>query len=250
MAAWCLWTLAMVIVLLFVGVGRPVGGAAGKAGADPADVPAVPNPVMSPGPVAVSHPSAPPPMPPIQPVDFPWLDTKDDGEPITWPCGPIGYRIVLDGAPADAARFVREAFDRISAVSGDQFREDPPLDRLPQDRPSGYPGIVIAWVPTQGMPSGGADPGVVGEAGASWAKPGYHYISGRVRILRDWPSSSRTDFSRDGAGPVLLHEVGHALGLGHLNDPGAVMFPTSDGVVTWSDHERAALRYLNQSCGT
>src|SRR5207244_3334190 len=50
-------------------------------------------------------------------VDFPWLSTRTDGRPTTWPCQPIRYRLVRDGAPDGAQQLVAEAFSRISGVS-------------------------------------------------------------------------------------------------------------------------------------
>ena len=48
---------------------------------------------------------------------------------------------------------------------------------------------------------------------------------------------------------ILIHELGHALGLGHGNDRGGVMYPVDLGVWTFSPAESRALRYLHARCG-
>jgi hypothetical protein len=198
-----------------------------------------------PAPSAISTAAAAP----SGPVQFPWLATTSGGQPVSWPCGPIGYRVVLEGAPAGAQEVVAQAFDRISAVSGYQVREDPSLDhRVPENDPA-YLDIIVAWVPGGQFPQGTGGSDVIGRGGASYSGNSPHYTYGNVRVNRDWPGSTRTDFGPQSVGPLLLHELGHTLGLAHTNDPQAIMYPTDEGVSTWSPPEVTALKYLHDSCG-
>jgi hypothetical protein len=201
--------------------------------------------------ITVSHftpaSTAAPAQAPVTPVNYPWMATRADKLPITWPCGPIHYRVALDGAPAGAAQLVTEALDRISAVSGYQFQNDPPIDHM-AGQDLNYAGIDIAWARRQDV-LGADDRNAIGSGGPAHQPGGAHYTHGVVQLRRDWPGNMRADFHAKDAGPVLLHELGHALGLAHTKDPRAIMYPTDLGVTDWSPPEWAALQYLHQLCG-
>jgi len=182
--------------------------------------------------------------PPVAHVDFPWLVTTGNGEPVTWPCGPIGYRVVSENAPAGVDDLVAESTNRISVVSGYQFRRDPPLQHV-AERMIPYNGITIAWVPRAEFRTD--SPTAIGYGGASGKDT--NFTTGYVDVLAEWPGAHQADFTANGAGRLLLHELGHALGLNHIDDQSAVMFPVNQGVSVWSPAEQKALQYLRQKCG-
>lgn len=192
---------------------------------------------VKPDPVALSPP-------PLTHIDFPWLTRLSNGEPVTWPCGPIGYRVALENAPEGANELAAEATARISVASGYQFRGDPPLRRIAEHE-APYGGITIAWLPRTQFPD--RDPRTIGYGGANWI--GTKYANGYVDVLAEWPGAHQVDFSARGVGRLLLHELGHALGLDHIDDPRAVMYHVNQGVSEWSPAEQEALQYLKQECG-
>ncbi|ABM16742.1 matrixin family metalloprotease [Mycolicibacterium vanbaalenii] len=185
---------------------------------------------------------------PIARPAHPWLDEEPGGEPVAWACAPIGYRVVLEGAPAGVEQLLAEATARISAVSGHQFRADRPLHWL-EERSTPYVGITVAWVARAEHPEASQDAIAIARTTTTPTPSGGSlYSAGKVHIFSDWPGAHRMNFTANGVGPVMLHELGHALGLGHSDDRDAMMHPTNLGVTTWSEPERAALRYLRQSC--
>lgn len=179
------------------------------------------------------------------PLDYPWLATHTDGTPVTWPCGPIGYRLVLETAPPGASTLIREAAARISAVSGLQFQENPAVPNRAGADP-GFRGITASWEPVESFEARNRDPDAIGSGGATHSAG--RYTSGDVRLLSDWAGNMITDFAPGSAGPVLLHEFGHALGLSHLDDRRAVMNATDEGVSEWTALEVAALTELRIRC--
>ena len=190
--------------------------------------------------------AAVPELPAGEVANFPWLIKTDDGRPARWPCGPIGYRLVSSGAPAGADALLTEAFSRISAVSGYQFRADASVPGPPIQNDS-YRGIEVSWVAAKDFPVDFRDEATIGVGGA-WSNDG-HLTGGYVRLRREWRGSGATDFGARSVGPIVLHELGHALGLSHIDDKAAIMYPTDQGVTDWSPREQAALRYLRRSCG-
>ena len=69
-------------------------------------------------------------------------------------------------------------------------------------------------------------------------------ISGSAIFSVDYLAKASTKDAR----ALLLHEIGHVMGLGHVDDDTQVMFPILDGDVTLGDGDIAGARALTSPC--
>ena len=195
---------------------------------------------------------APPPPAPPAPVVTPpaptgagsasayVLNRYSDGTVFRWnPCAPIDYRVNTTYAPAGALADVQATMAAITAAGGVSFRYLGQTAGLPQRAwqntwPAGEAPLVIAW----GRPLGQAGAsdfltggGVVGQGG--WTARGgsgsaLQIVNGFVILDATWTNLGQ-GFGTGGQGQVLLHEVGHAMGLGHAPEAAQMMFASVTG---------------------
>jgi hypothetical protein len=174
-----------------------------------------------------------------------FLNLQADGvTPVAWdPCRPVHYVVRPDGAPANGDRLLDEAVARVSAVTGLRFVDDGTTDEAPSsDRPSYQPGrygdrwvpVLVAWQTGQENPRfvseawGMAGPGATGLRGGPQV-----YVSGQVMLDSDHLSRLATEAGGvDLVRGVIEHELGHLVGLDHVDDPVELMFPGANPVIT------------------
>jgi hypothetical protein len=73
------------------------------------------------------------------------------------------------------------------------------------------------------------------------------YVSGTVYLDPAKFSAALQEFGPGVARALILHELGHLVGLAHVADPAAVMFPTLTGAVAgYSPGDRAGLAALGR----
>ncbi|MEV4281047.1 matrixin family metalloprotease [Actinoplanes xinjiangensis] len=186
------------------------------------------------------------------------------------PCGgAIDYRVNLDRAPKGSLAEVKTTFSRITAATGLTFRYAGTTDVIPQAKP-GYRGtypagteIVIAWA-TPGrhstwLPAGSR---VLGMGGGSWqtayaasGADALMMLSGAVVLNATSVKSLDRGFgasSHGTTGAVLMHEIGHAIGLAHpeQNDRNQIMYPTiTSKKAVWGAGDLTGLRKLGKASG-
>lgn len=170
-----------------------------------------------------------------------WLDTYR-GQPVAWPCGQVSYVLVAAGAPRGAQAFVADAFTMLQQASGNTMRfnyqgEVPEL----ADAPAG--AITVGWAGSDQEPWRGNQAGVDRNTGSGAA-----YEQAVVKLRSGRPYSNRLGFTGDDVGPILLHELGHAVGLAHTGQNADSLMTPIQSRDSFSRADRAALSYLGKHC--
>jgi len=177
--------------------------------------------------------------PEIVPDPLYLFEKADDGEPIRWPaCTPMHWRYNPAGEPSSGAiEVVRGALSEISAAAGIQMIDDGvtsiDVSDPDQDDEVAEGEVVIGFAPPGSPPiqrSGSPDDAsssessafVWGSARARWR--GSDITRAVVALNSEVASKLPLDFnSRNSLGAVLLHEIGHVVGLQHVGASTQIM---------------------------
>ncbi|HEY2430494.1 MAG TPA: matrixin family metalloprotease, partial [Acidimicrobiales bacterium] len=196
---------------------------------------------------------------------YTFLTTNADGTPVRFdPCTPVHYVTNLAGGPPNALSLVQSALGQLSQATQVTFVDDGPTTEVPSSnraayQPGRYPGgwapVLIAWsTPSASslLPSGGS---VIGEGGSSWVQaPGQDevYVTGEAVINADDTTTLAADYGAGSTlGELLLHELGHVVGLGHTADANQVMYPVEHplGAAAYQAGDLAGLGRLGRGAG-
>ena len=196
------------------------------------------------------------------PAEDGWGPTyvDDQGRPARWdPCTPIRYVVNPAWIPHAGRADLAEALRRIADASGLRFVDEGDTDELPARTRAAYQPdrygqrwapLLVAWVPSESTDLGlGNGVQGVSMAVAVPGRAGPSLVSGQValdasRRLAAGFGPGTTD------GEVLLHELAHAIGLGHVLDPTQVMYPQATSSESqFGAGDRAGLRALGAAAG-
>jgi hypothetical protein len=188
-----------------------------------------------------------------------FVNVQQDGEtPVAYdPCRPIHYVVRTDGAPPGGPGLVKSAAARLSALTGLQFVFDGPTDELPTPgrgpyQPDRYGDrwapVLVAWQ-TEAENTGLA--GDVAGLGGSVAvtPPGGPsvYVTGAVSLdAAAFAEMLADERGAAAARAIVLHELGHVVGLAHVDDPTQLMNERNEGVVDFASGDMAGLAAVGQ----
>lgn len=177
-------------------------------------------------------------------------------EPVRWnPCATIHYVINPVGGPAGAVPMIRSAVAEVQVVSGLRFAYAGLTSQRPD--PEGRTRVaggqlLIAFASPREVPRLAGD--VAGLGGSSAVDPGEgrrQYVEGRITL--DEGSFARLEHSLGGHAEqraIVLHELGHVVGLAHVADRNQLMASENVGGTDFADGDLQGLAVLGQGpCG-
>ena len=171
---------------------------------------------------------------------FKFMDYQSNGiTPVSYdPCRQIHFVIRQQGAPIGGNEIITQAFSRVSQATGLQFVYDGPSTEAPSFRRAAFQltrygnrwaPVLIAWASIDENPDFVVN--VEGESGSDAVSRGSGpkiYVTGVVELdavklgaMLQSPGGTKIVYA------IVLHELGHLIGLAHVIDKNQLMFPAS-----------------------
>jgi hypothetical protein len=187
---------------------------------------------------AAGQPLGRPALAPSGAGGFTFLATRPDGTPVTFdPCRPVHVVVRPDGEPPGGRALLLSVLGELSTATGLRFLDDGVTDEAPDAfrRPYQPDRYGDRWAPVLVAWSSPAETSmltdrVLGRAGPDAFRTGadQRYVSGLAVFNGPALASQLASGEDDKARAVLLHELGHLVGLGHVDDPFQVMHNTNN----------------------
>jgi hypothetical protein len=179
------------------------------------------------------------------------------GQPVSFdPCRPVHVVVNDAAAPRGSRGQLAAALADTSSATGLRFvvdgqsDEQPTSDRRPV-QPERYgerwAPVLVAWTSPRQVPQLAGDTmGIGGGTIYDAGKPQHaRYVTGLVALDAPQVASLPAAGRREAIRALLLHELGHLVGLGHVADPTQLMHSRArQGVSTWQDGDLRGLAKL------
>lgn len=169
---------------------------------------------------------------------YTFLSVHPDGSPVTFdPCRPVHVVVRPDHEPAGGRDLLLGALADLGAATGLQFVDDGATDEPPSEARAAYQPerygdrwapVLVTWSTPAESPM--LADGVLGRAGPygfGTDADDIRYVTGAAVFNGPALDAQLRAGQREKARAVLLHELGHLVGLGHVADPYQVMYDTN-----------------------
>ncbi|MGH8984267.1 MAG: hypothetical protein ACRDY6_10400, partial [Acidimicrobiia bacterium] len=163
-----------------------------------------------------------------------------DGEPVAFDaCVPLTVMYEPNGEPYPATNDMATAVVHLNEAMGRA------IDFQAGDTTQ-VPTITVRWVPSSADLPGSLGPETLGRGG--YSRSGRTIISGSVALAAD--AGLAPGFGPGSWGGTLLHELGHSVGLAHVDDIAEVMYPMAvlDREARYGPGDRTGLAHLGGPC--
>jgi hypothetical protein len=159
---------------------------------------------------------------------YAFVATNTSGDPIGWNhCKKIHYVVNPAGAPDDWADIIRGGVREITNASGFEFQYDgTSIDRSFGRRtvdPSDPPPVLIAWADSAEVPDLAGSTAGIGGGTPAQVHSRVQYVSGLVVLDTEAFDRMEQRGAERSEELILAHELGHVLGLDHVDDVDELM---------------------------
>lgn len=167
------------------------------------------------------------------------------GAPVTYdPCKPIHYVVNPAEAPADYLAFIQPAIREAQTASGLRLVYDGSSDDSWETRGRVFrrkPVLITFSAPSEVHDLEGDTVGLGGSTsfGADGRTP--RYVTGRVALDASWFRQASAERRTREEQAIVMHELGHVLGLGHVKDRRELMYADSVGQLGYGPGDLAGL---------
>lgn len=191
-----------------------------------------------------------------QSTAFDVLYRNPDGSPVTWKTCTVQWVYDPSGAPSGAFAVITEAFTKASDLTGIDFVYAGEVQALPQQgwaparQGEGFEPVQVVWAsPASTDVLTGAENAVALPAVLE-SSEGSALVGGAIVFNRETAGRLSLDFERgSGLGAVALHEIGHLVGLAHVQESASLMHP---GGRQWrfglTEGDRAGFAAMGHHC--
>ncbi|WP_341928276.1 matrixin family metalloprotease [Nocardioides psychrotolerans] len=169
--------------------------------------------------------------------------------PVTWSsCHPVTYVVNPAHAPAGWVDLVASAVDEVAEATGLDFAylgttSDRAFNRSVRS-PTDFEPVLIGWAMPQEISD--LEGTVAGVAGPDSITVDGHttYVTGKVILDAESYARLEADGDEGGARAILMHELGHVMGLAHVDDAGELMHEDNIGRETFGPGDLQGLAVL------